>query len=365
MATSVTTPMHWGAYLKYKYGKWIGTLPTLTVPGTYWLKPVTSSTNNIYRIRSPYSGSQFFVLEYRKKVGIFEKALPGEGILVYRIDTTAAGNADGPPDELYIYRPGGTTTVNGTLNSAAFSSEAGQTVINDETNPSAFLQSGAPGGLSITGVGTRGDSISFVLGSPFTAVIDSFAAQYGRSDSIRVSWVALAQYRSLAFELEMSDSSSSGFVPVTGSLLQGGGTMSTSLRYTFVDRLNPGKKYYRIKEIDSSSAVTYSSKRALVNFPVGVAEEQKALPDQFALMQNYPNPFNPSTVFGYSVPIASDVRIVVYDVLGREVRVLLDERKSPGTYDIRLDATGMASGIYFSRMTAGSFVQTRRMVLVK
>jgi hypothetical protein len=212
MATSVVTPMHWGAYLKYKYGKWIGSLPVLTTPGTYWLKPVTSPTNSIYKIPSPYSTSEFFVLEYRKKVGIFEKNLPGEGLLVYRIDSRRTGNAQGPPDEVYIYRPAGTPTINGMLNSAAFSAELGRTMINDETSPSTFLQSGAPGGLSITGVGTRGDSISFVLGSPLTAVIDSFAAAYVRSDSIVISWWALAQYRGLAFE-EMSDSAAGGYVP--------------------------------------------------------------------------------------------------------------------------------------------------------
>jgi hypothetical protein len=250
------------------------------------------------------------------------------------------------------------------LNSAAFSTELGRTMINDETSPSTFLQSGAPGGLSITGVGTRGDSISFVLGSPLTAVIDSFAAAYVRSDSIVISWWALAQYRSLAFELEMSDSAAGGYVPVPGSSLQGGGTTLSPLRYSFVDRVNPGKKYYRIKEIDSSSVASYSTKLARVEFPTSVATGGMALPENTALLQNYPNPFNPSTVIQFSLRSSERVILKVYDVLAREVAVLADERKEPGSYGVRFDAAGLASGVYVYRLEAGIFIQSRKMLLL-
>jgi M6 family metalloprotease-like protein len=364
MATSTSTPMHMGAYLKYKYGKWIASLPALTVPGTYSIKPVTSPTGNLYKVPSPYSASEYFVLEYRKKIGIFERSLPGEGLLVYRINSTRSGNAQGPPDELYIYRPGGTTTVNGTLSSAPFSSDVGRTGINDETNPSTFLTSGAPGGLAVSGVGARGDSITFVLGVPVTAVVDSFTALYVKADSILVSWVARAQYRSLGFALELSDSTPTGYLPVAGSSMSGGGTTSSSVRYSFVDRLNPGKKYYRIKEIDSSSAVHYSSKVAAVNFPTAVADA-KPLPDRFGVLQNYPNPFNPKTAVSYQLAAASEVRLVVYDLLGREVSVLVNEKQGAGSHSVTFDGAGLASGIYFYRMTAGEFHQARTMLLLK
>jgi M6 family metalloprotease-like protein len=365
MATSTSTPMHMGAYMKYKYGKWIPSPPILAVPGTYSIKPLTSSTGNVYRILSPYSSSEYFVLEYRKKVGIFERSLPGEGLLVYRINSTRSGNAQGPPDELYIYRPGGTTTVNGTLSSAAFSSEAERTGINDETNPSTFLTSGAPGGLALSSVGTRGDSITFVLGVPVTAVVDSFTALYVRPDSILVSWIARAQYRSLGFALELSDSTPTGYLPVAGSSMNGGGTTATSIWYSFVDRLNPGKKYYRIKEIDSSSAVRYSSKVAAVNFPAAAVSEAMPLPYRFEVLQNYPNPFNPKTVVSYQLPVVSEVRLVVYDLLGREVSVLVNEKQPAGSYSVTFQAGGLASGMYLYRMTAGEFHQTHTMLLLK
>jgi uncharacterized protein (DUF362 family) len=96
------------------------------------------------------------------------------------------------------------------------------------------------------------------------------------------------------------------------------------------------------------------------------------VPDSFVLEQNYPNPFNPATSIGYSVggvgrlsSAASSVKLVVYDLLGREVAVLVNERKEPGDYVATWNAAGNASGIFFCRLTAGDYSATKKMVLVK
>jgi hypothetical protein len=94
-------------------------------------------------------------------------------------------------------------------------------------------------------------------------------------------------------------------------------------------------------------------------------DEESDIPVRFALEQNFPNPFNPTTVVSYQLPAVSDVRLVVYDLLGREVAVLVNEKKAPGTYEVRFDAAGLASGTYIYRLEAGSSVQARKMVLVK
>jgi alpha-glucosidase len=102
-------------------------------------------------------------------------------------------------------------------------------------------------------------------------------------------------------------------------------------------------------------------------------------PEETALSQNYPNPFNPETKIGVRVWPArlsesaeaggglgsSWVRLAVYDLLGREVRVLMNERKEPGRYEVKFDATGLASGVYIYRLTAGSFVMSRKMLLLQ
>ena len=90
-----------------------------------------------------------------------------------------------------------------------------------------------------------------------------------------------------------------------------------------------------------------------------------AIPNNFVLFQNYPNPFNPTTVISYQVPVASHVAIRVYDVLGREVVTLVNERKSAGSYQVDFDAHSLSGGVYFYRMQAGSFTETKKLVLVK
>lgn len=165
MENNTNPPQHMGAFMKWKYGNWIPSVPTISNYGTYTLNPVTSSTNNCYRINSPNSSTEYFMVEYRRKTGTYENSIPGSGLLVYRINTLAGdGNADGPPDEVYIYRPGGTTSSNGTISSANFSAETGRTVMNDTTNPSSFLSSGAAGGLSLLSIGSAGVTISFAYG---------------------------------------------------------------------------------------------------------------------------------------------------------------------------------------------------------
>jgi len=101
--------------------------------------------------------------------------------------------------------------------------------------------------------------------------------------------------------------------------------------------------------------------------PVSVefSHQSGALPEGLTLYQNTPNPFNSTTGVIYQLPVAGTVRLVVYDLLGREVAVLVNERKSPGRYEVRFDAALLAGGVYFYRLQAGNFVQTRTMLLLK
>ncbi len=89
------------------------------------------------------------------------------------------------------------------------------------------------------------------------------------------------------------------------------------------------------------------------------------VPREFQLLQNYPNPFNPSTTIRYELPKSSEVRLNVFDILGREVSVLVNERRDAGVHEVKCDAVGLASGVYFYRLVAGSFVQTCKMVLIR
>ena len=101
-------------------------------------------------------------------------------------------------------------------------------------------------------------------------------------------------------------------------------------------------------------------------------EEQLTVPNQYKLEQNYPNPFNPTTTINYTIPVVeakfastTNVLIKLFDVLGREVRTLVNEVQSAGNYEVSLDATELTSGVYYYQLTAGDYMETRKMSLLK
>ncbi len=120
-------------------------------------------------------------------------------------------------------------------------------------------------------------------------------------------------------------------------------------------------------------------------------ESEKNIPTKYSLEQNYPNPFNPTTIINYSVPFAisnpneasgvksqgishapsrgrndvANVSLKVYDILGREVATLVNKKQAPGNYSVKFDVSNLSSGIYFYRLTAGDFVVTKKMILMK
>jgi hypothetical protein len=122
-----------------------------------------------------------------------------------------------------------------------------------------------------------------------------------------------------------------------------------------LDKSASGKVQYRLKQIDFDGQFEYST----------VIEVDAGLPKEFALAQNYPNPFNPTTVINYQLPVAGNVSLKVYDVLGKEVMTLVNGRQEAGDYNVSLNAASLSSGVYFYRLQSGNFVQTKKMMLVK
>jgi hypothetical protein len=93
--------------------------------------------------------------------------------------------------------------------------------------------------------------------------------------------------------------------------------------------------------------------------------EPVILPSMFTLSQNYPNPFNPSTKIKYSIPHISFVTLKIYDILGREIETLVNEEKNVGFYEVNFDASKLASGIYFYKLTAENFTDIKKLILIK
>jgi photosystem II stability/assembly factor-like uncharacterized protein len=96
-----------------------------------------------------------------------------------------------------------------------------------------------------------------------------------------------------------------------------------------------------------------------------VSQDNSAIPKSFGISQNYPNPFNPATIINYQLPVSSFVTLKVYDILGREVTSLINARKNAGYYDATFNGEHLPSGIYFYRLQAGTYNQTKKLVLLK
>jgi hypothetical protein len=135
-----------------------------------------------------------------------------------------------------------------------------------------------------------------------------------------------------------------------------------------VGPLENGTRYYwRVQGTDYGLNSEVSATWSFTTFG------KKPLPSRFSLLQNYPNPFNSMTTIGYQLPgpskegemILRRVDLTVYDLLGRKIAVLVNEGKEPGSYEVKFDGSGLASGVYLYRMQAGSFVQTKRLLLLR
>lgn len=99
--------------------------------------------------------------------------------------------------------------------------------------------------------------------------------------------------------------------------------------------------------------------------PIGIRPISSSLPKEFSLSQNYPNPFNPKTIINFQLPMFRNVRLIIYDVLGREVAILVNQQLKPGTYEVDWDASDYPSGVYFYKLISESFIKTKKMILLK
>lgn len=194
----------------------------------------------------------------------------------------------------------------------------------------------------------------YLLEDPLPVELQSFTANVTGS-KVRLDWRTTSELNNVGFEIQRSISGSDAW-SVQG-FVNGNVNSNNQNHYYFDDMNVPSGSYnYRLKQIDLNGNISIFDLSGTVSI---------GIPDKFALHQNYPNPFNPVTTIIYDLPNDGTVTIKLYDLLGREIRILLNEMKAAGYYKVILNAGDLAGGVYFCELKAGEFVAVRKLVVLK
>jgi len=200
------------------------------------------------------------------------------------------------------------------------------------------------------------DDLKVVLYEAGTIPVElvSFSGQ-AKGNYVKLEWSTASETNNQGFEIQ---SSVNGQNYRAIAFIQGAGTTTETTFYSFLDSsadFSNTELYYRLKQLDYDGTFSFSD----------VIKINLNTPTEFALMQNYPNPFNPSTRIVFQIPKSENVLLKIYDMLGNEVVSLLDEEKEPGKYEIEFNASHLSSGIYFYTLRAGTYINTKKMILIK
>lgn len=195
----------------------------------------------------------------------------------------------------------------------------------------------------------------------------SFTAMQ-ENNSVQLNWITASETNNMGFKVERqvnSSKSSFGNWSRVG-YVEGNGTTTESKDYLFIDNnISTGSYSYRLKQIDFDGSLNYSK---------SIEVEVNFTPTEYNLYQNYPNPFNPSTKIKYSIPDLGTrlsaigelfVTLKVFDILGNEVRTLVNDYKRAGNYEIDFNAGGLSSGVYYYSLQAGDYSITKKMLLIR
>jgi len=182
--------------------------------------------------------------------------------------------------------------------------------------------------------------------------LTSFNA-FVKNNSVSLNWITATELNNSGFEIErkLGNSNWSRI-----AFVKGHGTSTVSNKYSYTDAdLSSGNYVYRLKQIDFDGSYEYSK----------IVEASIDLPSKFELSQNYPNPFNPNTVITYSLPKAGHVTLKIYNALGQEISTLVNGLVEAGNYNIKFNASGFSSGIYYYRLEADDLIAMKKMILLR
>jgi len=359
MCANANPPQSTTAWMKYKYGGWLDEIPEISENGTYTLNNVWSETNNAYKIPSPSSTTEFFVVEYRDKSVYWDSSILGSGLLIYRINTKESGNAGGPPDELYIFRPGGTHTLaSGSLGSAHFSGNTGRTSFNNVSNPPCFLSNNQPGNIAILNISSITDgTISFEVNNSF--IYTEFFVTPDNLTFANISLGTTSKPQTITITgVNMVDPPTyevSGMgnelltVEVTSPWNPETGTAEYAVRFT-----PEFEKIYTAKITFHSTGASTKTVSVKGSGTTVAIDEQ----DETDGIVVYPNPTTGEVMIAISDYPICDIRL--FDIMGRQISVV--GQSEIGQSEIIMNIADLPTGIYFIRIQTENGVVTRKVV---
>ena len=188
---------------------------------------------------------------------------------------------------------------------------------------------------------------------PLPVELSSFVSSVSHRN-VQLKWTTSSETNNSGFDIERKSGNGNW---TNAGFVAGHGTVTVPENYTFTDRdLNAGVYYYRLKQSDINGNFQYFNLSNDVSI---------GIPSRFEVYQNYPNPFNPSTKISFDLPVQSKVNVTVFDLTGKEIVTIVNDVRTAGYYSVDFNASGLSSGIYFYRISAGSFTATKKMTFIK
>jgi len=190
---------------------------------------------------------------------------------------------------------------------------------------------------------------------PLPVELTSFTV-VAKHNNVTLNWQTATEINNYGFDVERCALSTERQAWNKIGFVSGNGNSSSDKKYSFTDKnISGGSKFnYRLKQIDNDGTFEYSD-----------IVEVEVVPQQFELSQNYPNPFNPSTTINFSLPKQTHLKINIYNMLGELVKTVSDGLYEAGFYNIFFNASELSSGTYIYRLESDSFVETKKMLMIK
>jgi len=193
----------------------------------------------------------------------------------------------------------------------------------------------------------------------------SYFTYFVFQNNVTLQWGTLSEVINERFDIERKETDSTSWIMV-GSV-PGNGTTNKPHDYQFNDSgLSFGYHNYRLKQVDFNGNFIYHDLNdTIIILTPAVLPNGSVVSHSYHISQNYPNPFNPVTNLEFGIPKLGFVSLKVYDLVGNEVKTLVNEIKPAGSYSVTFDGSNLSSGIYFYKITADDFSSVKKMTLVK